>query len=284
MGRQINIKNINKVIDRLKPKQKPKGWQVRPKDIRRLQRWEKFNLNNAKQVWSNFEDVGLFALNMQKRNGPWDEVRNVWKGMPCFVVGSSISARGFDLTKLNGFNSIGVNHMIESYHGFKFFLFQDQRFLRITTYDLKKYKGRIFSHNSAPILPMDYDKITFFKTQYNRGGNGITLDPEKGLYPRCLTGAAALHLALMTGANPIYMIGLDTPKEFDMKDGHHYNKDYTGEHNTERSLKGTLGKYGLFQAFYKWKDRIVNVCPDGYIDIFKKISFEELDKILGVNE
>lgn len=281
---QINIKNINRLINNIKPKKQQEGWQVRPKDVRRIQRWDKFNLNNAKQVWNNFEEIGFFALNMQKRNGPWDEVRNEWKGRPAFVVGSSISARGFDLTKLNGCHSIGVNHMIEHYDKFSFFLFQDQRFLRITPYDLKKYKGRIFCHNSTPILPMDYDKITFFKTQYNRGGNGISLDPAKGLYPRCLTGAAALHLALIAGANPIYIIGLDTPKQFDMTQGHHYSKNYTGEHNTDKSLKGTLGKYHLFKEFYKWKDRIVNVCIDGYIDIFKKISFEELDKILGANK
>lgn len=282
MGQQIKINNVNQVINKCNAKKlKNEGWQVKPKDVRRLQRWQRFNLNNAKQVWNNFEEMGLFTLNCRKRNGPWNEVRNVWRGMPAFFVGSSISARGFDLNKLAGKHSIGVNHMIELYDSFEWFLFQDQRFLRITTYNLNNYRGRIFCHNSSPVLTSDYERVTFFKTQYNKG-QGIDLEPEKGLYPRVLTGMVAVHLALVSGANPIYMIGMDTPQEIDMKEGHHFNKGYTGEVNTEKSLKGTTDKYNLFSAFAKWKDRIINVCPDGRIDMFKKISFEELDKILGV--
>lgn len=276
---QINIKNINRIIDKMKPKPTKAGWQVRLKDVRRIQRWEKFDLNNAKQVWKNFEEVGFFTLNATKRNGDWTGIKDAWKNKPCFIVGSSISARNFDLNKLDGHLSIGVNHMIEYYDRFTWFLCQDHRFLRMTTYNLKKYKGRIFAHNGAPILASDYEKVIFFKTQYNR--NGISLNPEDGLYTRCLTGLCMLHLALISGANLIYMIGMDTPKKVNMeKDGHHYQKNYTGEVNNDRSLQGTIGKYSLYNTFAKWKDRIINVCTDGYVDLFKKISIEDLNKIL----
>lgn len=278
----IRPENINKKIrEREQRKQKKeKVWQVRPEDVRRMKRWGKFNLNNAKQVWDNFEDIGRFTLNMEKRLGPFDNVVNAWKGQPAFVVASSISARGFDLNKLNGLNSIGVNHMIEHYHNFTWFIFQDQRFLRINKYDLHKYKGKIFAHNNTPILQSEYKDVCFIKTQHNREAKGISLDPNKGIYPRVLTGAAALHLALIANANPIYMIGCDTPRDITLKDGHHYNKDYTGERNDEKSLKGTMGKYVLYKSFLPWKDRIINVCDNGSIDIFQMINYKDFDKIL----
>jgi hypothetical protein len=278
----VRINNVNQMIrknEQKKTKQN-KVWQVRMKDVRRLKRWERFDLNNAKQVWDNFEDVGRFMLNMEKRLGPFDSVVNAWENKPAFVVGSSISARGFDLNKLDGLNTIGVNHMIDCYHKFKWFLFQDQRFLRIAKYDLKKYKGKIFAHNNTPIMKSEYKDVCFIKTQHQKDNQQISLDPNKGVFPRVLTGAAALHVALISGANPIYMIGCDTPEVIDMTQGHHYSIDYTGEVNNKKSYDGTTGKYVLYKAFLPWADRIINVCENGRIDFFKKISFQELDEIL----
>jgi hypothetical protein len=278
----VRITNANQLSRKIanKKKKKEEIWQVRPKDVRVLKRWEKFNLNNAKQVWKNFEDIGRFTQTMNKRQGPFEGVTNAWRNQPAFVVGSSISARGFDLTKLNGKHSIGVNHMIEYYDGFEWFLFQDQRFMRITKYDLKKYKGKLFCHNNTAIMPSEYNDVCFIKSQYNRSNLGITLNIKDGLYPRVLTGACGLHLALISGANPIYMIGLDTAKDENLIGGHHYREDYTGEHNIEKSLNGTLGKYGMFKTFYKWRDRIINVCENGRLDMFKMISYKELEEKL----
>ena len=278
----VRINNVNQMIRKTEQKknEKEKVWTVRMKDVRRLKRWQRFDLNNAKQVWDNFEDVGRFMVNMDKRLGPFDDVINAWKGQPAFVVASSISARGFNLNKLDGLNTIGVNHMIEYYHNFKWFLFQDQRFLRITTYDLKKYKGKIFAHNNTPIMQAEYKNVSFIKTQHNRNNAGISLDPNKGIYPRVLTGAAALHIALISGANPIYLIGCDTPQQLDMTQGHHFTYDYTGERNDDKSLNGTVGKYVLYKEFMPWGDRIINVCENGRIECFNSIGFKELDEIL----
>lgn len=282
----IRPEKVNKLINKCKNKPKnKKGWVVRTKDIRRLKRWENFNLNNAKQVWANFEDFGRFTANMEKRLGPFDNVINVWKGEPCFVVGGSIEGRGLDLTKLNGKHSIGVNHMIDYYTGFEWFLFQDHRFLRLNKFDFTKYYGKVFAHNSAPVIKGQiFNDLVFFKSLYD--STQLTDKPYKGIYTRALTGLCALHMAIISGANPIYIIGMDMSRKIAINEvneiGLHYGKNYTGESRLEACYKGVKDKMKLFKNFYKWKDRIINVCEDGYLDYFKCISLQKLNEILDV--
>jgi glycosyltransferase involved in cell wall biosynthesis len=85
-------------------------------------------------------------------------------------------------------------------------------------------------------------------------------------------------LALISGANPIYMLGMDTPKNIVEKKekNHHYSKSYTAENiNLEKYVE----KYKHYKVFEKYKDRIINVCLDGVApNIFKRIGIEDLKK------
>jgi hypothetical protein len=91
----------------------------------------------------------------------------------------------------------------------------------------------------------------------------------------------ALHLALITGANPIYMLGMDTLKE-DAENGkkeeikHHYKENYPFERTSKEYLMKYIRTEKGFLKFSKWKDRIINVCIDGTMPLFKRISKDQL--------
>jgi hypothetical protein len=238
----------------------------------------KINKARVNRFWELADQAGRIDHTPEIRNGPFDDILGAWNNQPAFVVGSSAAAKGFDLKLLDGLNSIGVNHMIEYYDGFKWFIFMDQRFLRKTTYNLNEYKGRIFAHNRANISNRNFPNLVLFRSR------PIQSEPDykisKGLYCRSLTGMSALHLAIITGASPIYMIGLDSVKEIDIKKGFHYDENYTGEEKSEKSYNGYIKVNAYYKKFAQWKDKIINVCPNGYVDDFKKISVDELTKII----
>ena len=259
-------------------KRKKKGVALRLRDMHKIKRWEGFEINKH---WEKIEDIGLFTKNLNIRQGPFDNVKNAWKNQTCYVVGGSIAGRGLDLSLLDGKHTIGVNHMIEYNDNFEWFIFQDQRFLKKTTYDLKEYKGKIFAYNSSPIFYEDHEDLVLFKSCRR---TPVTLEIEKGLYHRSLTGICAVHLALISGANQIYLIGLDVDKELTgeqlEKTGSHYKEDYTGETRVTLCHDNISDKRKLFKEFWPWRERIINVCENGQMDWFQSITLDELEKKL----
>ena len=249
------------------------GFMLTLRQANKMKRWNKHRINN---FWEHLENVGRVS-DGRVRLGPYENINNIWLNEPCYVVGGSISARGFDLNLLDGKHTIGLNHMIEVYDGFEWFLFMDQRFMRISKYDISKYKGKIFAHNNTQLNNFNKpENVVLFKCNNKRPSLRI----EDGLFNRSLTGLAGLNLAIITGANPIYMIGMDIPKGLNIDEGIHYNEDYTGEHRAEKSLKGYIGRYEYFKHFIPYKDRIVNCTIDGYMDWFKRMDIKDLENRL----
>jgi len=253
---------------------------VRMKDIHRIQR---LNMN-ADSNWQRLMNIGYFN-NGEKKIGSFHDVNNFWYKEKCFVVGSSVAGRGLDLNLLDGKHTIGVNHMIEYYNKFEWFVFQDLRFWQTTTCDLTKFKGRIFTSNNIPVnLDGKLDNVCkFIPVQTS---SRVTTCIENGLFARPLTGLVALNLAICSGANRIYMIGMDMPKNFIryFKDGNssHYREDYNGEDKTKKSIMNTVSRLELFKKFIPFSDRIYNVCPGGTMDWFTQISLDEM--IEAINE
>jgi len=246
--------------------------QMTIKKAKKLLRWGKHDINGA---WKHLQNCGRF-IDFKERLGPYNDIKNVWKGQPCYVLGGSVAARGLDLGKLKGKNTITCNHMIEKFPDASWFLFMDQRFLRINKFDLKSYDGKLFALNSNPVFYDSYKDLVLFKTK------NITEQPadtiEGGLYSRSLSGMCILNLAIISGANPIYMLGLDCPKDIDISKGIHYDQQYTGEGNLQKSHAGVTKLLPYFDRFRPWRARIINVCENGYIDTFKKISLKDFEE------
>ena len=203
---------------------------LRLHDLHKIKRWNKLDKNLlVNKNWEKLDDIGRFALDMKiklgDKNGSFDNIKDAWKGQPCFVVGASINLRGFDLKKLEGFHSIGINHMIEYYDGFEWFIFLDNRFLNKTSYDINKFKGKIFTSNRCRLLPNSLDWVRFKPKPFNSHPDE---DIRRGLFNGSLTGLCALNLAIISGASPIYLLGCDTPKMETSHMDYHYQKNYTG--------------------------------------------------------
>jgi hypothetical protein len=233
--------------------------------------------NGSDELWFKLQ-VQAILDNKPSLIGPFNGIENAWKGEPCYVVGSSrglASAMqdGFTFDRLHGQHSIGINHIIEDYHYFEWFLFLDGRFLKLSKYDvIGHYKGRVFATRRSGLTPSD--KITiFYKTK-----EAPTEQIINGLYDGQVSGVCALHLAIISGANPIYMLGMDNGGIKSNKDGNHFKKDYTGESLKTKGWENYLEKIPrFFDRFEKWKDRIINVDPLGDIKTFRKVSWKDVE-------
>jgi glycosyltransferase involved in cell wall biosynthesis len=201
--------------------------------------------------------------------GPFHGIKDVWKNEPCVLVGAGPSLKDFDLAQIDNMHSIGINHVIEDYDKFEYFLFLDDRFLAKTTYDMNNYKGKIFSSNKCRNLP-GLNNVRF-KTRSHK--DKIDMDITKGLYTGMLSALCTLHLALITGADPIYIIGFDCGGG--PADNFHYKKDYTGGVHNEETLKKYEGTAGYFEAFRPYKERVRNLSSVSNIKLFDRMTIEE---------
>jgi hypothetical protein len=213
--------------------------------------------------------------------GPFEGVDDAWYGEPCFVVGGSRGLKtamdaGFKLKMLDGFHSIGVNHVVEDYHDFEWFMFMDPRFLAIAKYDvLKDYKGRVFTSRRASLKPSEH--VTVFYTQ----SNGPSLRLIDGLLGFTLTGIVAINLALISGARPIYLLGLDNGGFKDPNKHTHYKDTYTGERLGQGNYKSRFFDRvpERLLKYAPWADRFVNVDKLGSVTVFPKMGVRDIPEL-----
>lgn len=212
------------------------------------------------------------------------DVNNMLEGKPLVVIGSGFSGRGVKWEYLDNIHTLGINHIIDIYHNLDYLIFQDHRFLRLNKYPLHEFKGIIFVANSNPASKkFNIRNIRPFVPlglQHN-----VSTRIEKGLYARKSTGLCAVNLALIMGANPIYLVGLDNPKDWEQSftnysDGAHIHKEYKGSVNTKKALDGYLPVLKYYRNFINYKHRIINVCENGMMDWFKQISISHFNDII----
>jgi glycosyltransferase involved in cell wall biosynthesis len=223
------------------------------------------------KTWENFMNNGWLDGKMYQP-GPFEGIKNRWKNEPCFIIGSgpdlNIFIKKIGWKYLDSKHSIGINHVIESYDGFEYFIFLDRRFLKKTTYDLGLYKGTIFAKNSTGISNGLKNII-----RYRCNNIEPTTDINKGLYSSRFSGLVALNLAVISGANPIYLIGFGMGKDGNSKN-FHYRKDYqgVGQHPDKQFTKYNR-VYNHFKKFKKWYNKIIHITAGQSIAGFKKIDF-----------
>lgn len=242
------------------------------------QKQKQVNINqaikyNKEKTWDFFIRYGNVNGNVINRNS--DNIHNVWQNEPCYIVGGGpalkefIDQIGWDW--LRGRHTIGINHMIEDFDDLEWFFFLDKRFLDKTTYDIKKFKGRIFAQSNTGL--QQSDQVTLFhcnpespQTEFN-----------KGLYSPNYSGLAALNLALLTGANPIYLLGYGMGSGA-YHENYHYKRNYTGEVKTEKVFNKFVKVQRYYKQFAPYVDKIIHVTQGRDIPIFKKMTIPEFKK------
>jgi len=216
--------------------------------------------NGAEKTWDFITRMGSLDGNVLEYRD-YSRVNGAWSGQPCYVVGAGPSLKhtlpavgGWEF--FNGKHTIGINHVIEDYDGFEWFFFLDKRFLSITKYPIKEYKGLLFA-NCTSGMKMAGNTVVFHCTP-RRPSTRM----EDGLHGR-LSGIAAVNLALIAGADPIYLFGLDQGKFPLTEENLHYKKGYTGERMTPKTAQKMQRIMTWFDVYKPYANRLRLVTDGG---------------------
>ena len=200
--------------------------------------------------------------------GDYEKIKGKWNGQPCYVVGTGPTLKPFldqfGWNYFDGKHTIGINHAIEDYDRFEWFFFLDKRFLDLTTYDMNKYKGLIIAQNTTGLRPAE--NIVTFKCRDDMPTEII----EDGIYSPNLSGLAALHVAIISGADPIYLIGHGMGDSDSQ--AYHYREDYTGEVKDKGKWKKFYRVRTYFDNFSEWRRKIFSISDYREYTAIKNIS------------
>lgn len=193
-----------------------------------------------------------------------------WEGEDVFIIGGGDSLReqGFDWSLLEEELTIGCNSAFTLGEKVcKICIFGDAKWFRKYQSELQKFKGIVFTNVSQ----LYRTKLNWLWTMPRKG---------KGLSATALgwnsnTGAAAINLALILGAQQIFLLG------FDM----HLSKE--GRSNWHNNLMGKQKK-AVYEKFIEAFTRVsidlkklfpgrevINITDDSDLDIFPKISCKQ---------
>lgn len=207
-----------------------------------------------------------------------------WRGAPCFLVGGGPSLQNFNFEVLNGMKTIGVNKaFLRCFCTVNYAM--DIKFYNYVHYwrgDGYKNVNKLWKEYSGIKLFLSPDKkIPLFEDIYivNRiKEECISLDMGAGIYAGTNSGFGALMLAIVLGANPVYLLGYDmhTVPERGVT---HWHDGYPNQ--TPRSLQRKLDGFAeVFEEFApQIKDlgiEVVNLCSDSKLECFPKASIESV--------
>lgn len=233
--------------------------------------------SSAAETWRFLVEKGFIDDNFYRKQASFDP-KNKWQGQPAYITGGGptlknvIQTIGWDWLK--GKHTIGINHTIEHYDGFEWFIFLDKRFLDKTTYNMLDYSGKVFFQCNAGNFS-DRPWIPYFCNTENPGA-----ELREGLFTNKLSGTVALNLAIIAGANPIYVLGYGNNPDTTAQ-AYHFDENYTAENKDEKILEKFKGAYGYFNHYSQWKDRVIHVSDNTDIPVFQKMSTQEFCDMIG---
>jgi hypothetical protein len=149
-----------------------------------------------------------------------------WKGRRCFIVAGGRSLRGFDFSRLRGERTIAINKALLEVPFADVLFGMDYQFLEwILRGDLGEDYRRAFLRFTGEKIWLNLTGTSYpyprdVRVLLGAGEIGWTKTLEAGLYHGNNSGYGAINLALLLGADPIYLLG------YDMKEPGHYHSGY----------------------------------------------------------
>jgi len=145
-----------------------------------------------------------------------------WRGHPCVVVGGGPSYETFDCARLRGWRTIGINRAFERFEPTVLFS-MDERYYRWVVsgmYDamadgagaaakfaaFRGYKAWLMTRGGS--FPEDVFVLPAYRN-YETALQAFVWSSEEGIGSGNNSGYGALQLAVVLGANPIYLVGFD---------------------------------------------------------------------------
>lgn len=192
-----------------------------------------------------------------------------WKGHRAFVVGGGPSLRGFNFRDLRGERIIAVNRAFE-YLPFAEILFSmDFRYYQevIQTSEFKTFRGRKIWIDTRAFPYRGVETIKMNVTDL------MSPSIAKGISTGSNSGYAALNLAVLLGADPIYLLGFDF-KTQDRRS--HFHPGYRFIYHAEKleRWRKTLDQAGA--GILAAGRKVINLSSDSALTVFPFGKFEEI--------
>jgi hypothetical protein len=139
-----------------------------------------------------------------------------WRGQRCFIVGGGPSLKGFDFGRLRGERVIAINKAFFDVPWADIMFSMDRGFLdSVTSGELGEDCREAFQAFEGAPLWLDIFHSSYPPGIYSlpsAGKIGWTRSLTEGLFHGQNSGYGALGLALILGADPIYLLGFDCSK------------------------------------------------------------------------
>lgn len=187
---------------------------------------------------------------------------NSWKNQAAYIIAGGPSVNQYDRKQFDSFlkdkNVIGINRAFQFFDNITINIAADIKFYNWImvkkgaglhlAFEKQRNKGMIFVW--VDMINSAMDDVYYIR---NIGREGLGNSLEEGIYAYSNTGYAALNLAYVLGANPIYMLGYDCCFEGEK---HHYHNYPTGS-NYDKTLLGF--RKGLEQLAGVFKEKEIDL-------------------------
>lgn len=208
----------------------------------------------------------------------------IWAGRRCFIIGGGPSLKDFNWNLLKGELSIGINKAIQKIDPCILFS-MDERFWtwyfdRVldedTLQSIDNYKGyKVYMKTGSRYI----NRGEIYHTDIYRERDSISPSLKEGLGHGANSGYAALNLAIILGANPIYLLGFDMHGDAQGKqqwfhDGYPSVYEYDVYSCYRRHFENAA------EAILKGGTKVINLNPASALKCF---SFGEIDQVIPIN-
>lgn len=209
-----------------------------------------------------------------------------WKGSRAFVVASGPSLKGFDFGRLEKEKTIGVNEEYIWHPTIALCqdprIFQDGAPGRPAFHDNQSWYGGphipvVFQgHPDAPDWSGPESACIIRGAHSKEAPFRWPETLSEGLYYGANAGMAAISLADLLGADPIYLLGFDA--RADAAEAHHhdsYPKDWLMDQESREIVYGRwIKEFRKIASMVR--ARVINLNPDSGIRAFPRVPWQEI--------
>jgi hypothetical protein len=202
-----------------------------------------------------------------------------WCGRRCFLIGGGPSLKGFDFLRLRGERVIAINKAFLDVPFADIMFGMDHPLIDdLTSGRLGEPYRQAFEAFAGLKLWLDISGYVYPPGIYSlpsAGEIGWTRSLEQGLYHGQNSGYAALNLALILGANPIYLLGYDCARG--PAGEKNYHNGYPGHGNPDAMDIFRRAFEAGAAMLAPGGPRVVNLNPKSALQCFE---FGDIDRVL----
>jgi len=198
----------------------------------------------------------------------------IWEGEDVFVIGGGPSLRAFRFDRLKPYLTVGCNDAyLLGEEICNICVFGDLKWYMKNKSGLEKFAGLVVTNQ-----PSLHVRSPDWLRTMSRVPNGLS---STGLSWNGNTGAMAINLALILGAQRVFLLGIDLKL-------HGKKANWHDNHQKKSSTAGWVGPFRRFRAGFRSVAKalpvtfpgkeVINLGPDSTLDIFPKACLDDFVK------